>query len=142
MTSAVQTAVNSSPRPKEEAATTPNPKPKPTPCLVLFGTDSLGKPHASWFAAEDQDAAVKAAAMMGFSVLTVVADAHKELARKLPRGRLFEGGKAFVPFIKVVLHDKLTKLAAAAQSTSDPALTAQPDQARLFELLAAAEQAL
>jgi hypothetical protein len=82
------------------------------PALVVYGTDSLSKPHASWFPAEEQETVIKAAGVMGFSTLVVATDEQVELARKLPRGRIFDGGKAFVPFVKHALYEKITTLAA------------------------------
>ncbi len=95
----------------------------------MFGTDSLSKPHASWFPAEEQEAAVKAAGVMGFSTLMVTDAAQVELARKLPRGRIFDGGKAFVPFVKHALYEKITKL-AANQPKSDQTTAEGQDQDR------------
>jgi hypothetical protein len=90
----------------------------------VFGTDSLGKPHASWFPAEEQEAAVKAAGVMSFVTLRVATEDQMELARKLPRGRIFDGGRAFVPFVKHALHERSAKLAADQTSGGQSPLPA------------------
>lgn len=67
------------------------------PALVLFGRDDRGRPHASRFAAVDAEAAGRAAGLMGLHAFGVTEE-HRPLAAGLPPGRLFESGKAFVPF--------------------------------------------
>jgi hypothetical protein len=119
MTTSISAAKQPKPNTKPPSAA----KPMTKPALVVFGTDSLGKPHASWFPAGEHEAAVKAAGVMNFSTLMVATDDQVELARKLPRGRIFEGGRAFVPFVKHVLHEKITAL-AADQSKADQASAA------------------
>ncbi len=114
-------------QPKPDTKPPTAPKPMTKPALVVFGTDSLSKPHASWFPAEEQEAAINAAGVMGFSTLVVATDEQVELARKLPRGRIFDGGKAFVPFVKHVLHVKIIKL-AANQPKSDQTRAEGQDQ--------------
>ncbi|GJE53804.1 hypothetical protein [Methylobacterium thuringiense] len=79
--------------------------------LVVFGRDESGKAHGSAFTATDADLAFKAAELMGMRALPVHTDAEQALAAKLPRGRVFASGKAFVPFIKATL---LTELQTAA----------------------------
>jgi len=44
---------------------------------------------------------------MEFVVLAVKSEAMAELAEKLPRGKLFTSGKAFVPFVGRQLFDTL-----------------------------------
>ncbi len=48
---------------------------------------------------------------MGLRLLPVQTDTERALAAKVPRGRVFASGRAFVPFIKATL---LTELQAAA----------------------------
>lgn len=80
------------------------------PTLVMLGRDQGGKPHASAFEPDDAPAAERAAGLMGFRTF-VVADEHKTLASSLPRGRVFESGRAFVPFCSKAAFERL--LAAA-----------------------------
>jgi hypothetical protein len=84
------------------------------PALVVFGRDATGKPHASSFTAAEADLATKAAELMGLRLLPVRTDTERALAAKVPRGRVFATGRAFVPFIKDTL---LTELQAAALNT-------------------------
>jgi len=87
--------------------------------LILFGRDERQRPHASYFAGGEAGAAQRAAALMGMHVLPVDADEPRRLAEALPRGRIFEGsGKAFVPFVK---HDVFERLMSAAGHPKAPA---------------------
>jgi hypothetical protein len=81
------------------------------PALVVFGRDATGKPHASSFSQSEADLATKAAELMGLRLLPVRTDTERALAAKVPRGRVFATGRAFVPFIKATL---LMELQAAA----------------------------
>ncbi|TRD03776.1 hypothetical protein FJV76_14135 [Mesorhizobium sp. WSM4303] len=78
------------------------------PALIVLGLDDGGKAHASWFGEAEVGVAEKAAGMMGMAALPV-ADAYelKGLADKLPQGRVFESGRAFVPFVKRTLYDAI-----------------------------------
>lgn len=78
------------------------------PALVMLGLDDRGKPHASWFGAADADAAAHAADMMDMALIEVDSDELVAIAGKLPPGKLFESGKAFVPFVKRETYDRLT----------------------------------
>lgn len=77
------------------------------PALVVFGKDDGGKPHASWFDAEEAPLAMKAAGLMGMVVLPVDKDELRALALKAPHGKVFASGKAFVPFVKAALFEDL-----------------------------------
>lgn len=90
-----------------------------TPSVIVFGRDDRSRPHASRFAADDVEAAERAAALMGMHVLAVSNDEHRTLADGLPIGRVFESGRAFVPFVKSDLFDKLMA-AAGFPNTPQP----------------------
>lgn len=77
------------------------------PALIVLGLDDGGKAHASWFGEAETDVAEKAAGMMGMAALRASTDELRDLAGKLPQGRVFQSGKAFVPFVKVPLFDKI-----------------------------------
>jgi hypothetical protein len=82
------------------------------PILVVLGTGTDGKPHASRFTARDAPIAVRAAELMGFHMIEVTPD-HDELyaiAEKLPLGKIFASGRAFVPFVRRVAFEKLATL--------------------------------
>lgn len=75
--------------------------------LILVGLDDQGKPHASWFENKQADAAALAADLMGFAIIDIKSDELAVIASALPKGKLFESGKAFVPFVKRTVYDQL-----------------------------------
>ena len=79
----------------------------PSTCLIVFGLDDKGRPHASWFGDEDVALARKAAAMMGMAAVEANTEALRGLAGQLPAGRVFASGRAFVPFVKGGLYSQL-----------------------------------
>ena len=83
-------------------------------CLIVFGRDEAGKPHASWFDAASADLALKAADLMQMRVLKVETEEQKALARQLARGRVFATGRAFMPFARESLYRQLVELAGGA----------------------------
>jgi hypothetical protein len=78
----------------------------PAPVIIL-GRDDNGRPHASFFPATDTRAAEKAAELMGMAALKVEGDELRAFLGRLPQGKLFESGKAFVPFVKRSVYDQL-----------------------------------
>lgn len=84
-----------------------NPNPTHAPALVVFGRDEAGKAHASWFDQAEAKLAEKAAGLMGLRHLPINTDAERALAAKVPKGRVFASGKAFVPFVKAALFLEL-----------------------------------
>src|SRR4051794_36507 len=116
----------SKPAASTEARTNPEEK-QPLvlkPALALFGTDRSGKPHAAWFAAEEAEAARTAAGLTGYHVLALTTEAQAHVAATLARGRLFENGRALVPFVKAALYETLSKMVDAAAPTSTEAAPA------------------
>ena len=81
--------------------------------LILFGRDVRGKAHASRFAPAEAALAEKAAGLMRMRVLPLVSAELDELAAKIPAGRVFASGSAFVPFCSDALF---TRLAAAPEA--------------------------
>lgn len=75
--------------------------------LILLGRDDAGKAHASRFGATDSVAARSAAVTMGMAALPVVGKELETLAARLPAGKLFDSGRAFVPFVKGALYEQL-----------------------------------
>ncbi len=75
--------------------------------LVIFGKDESNKAHAAQFTANEAELAIRAAASMAMKVLRVTSDEHREVASGLPKGRIFESGKAFAPFVKMAVYDRL-----------------------------------
>lgn len=83
------------------------PKTLPPLPVLIVGLDDRGRPHASRFSDSEAAAAREAAALMGMSVVTVDSEPLRALADKLPRGRIFSSGKAFVPFVSRGLYERL-----------------------------------
>ena len=82
------------------------------PILVVLGIDVDGKPHASRFADSDEPLVARVAELMGFHVTQVAPD-NAELhvvAERLPHGKIFGSGRAFVPFVGRAAFDKLAAL--------------------------------
>lgn len=105
--------------------TTEIPAAKPTPALIVFGLDKDGKPHGSWFGEPDAALATKAAGVMNMRALPLETEAHRTIAAELPAGRVFGSGRAFVPFIKKGLYERLSDLAGPVAATTAP----QPETA-------------
>jgi hypothetical protein len=78
-----------------------------TPALIMVGLDDRGKPHASWFGPDDTAKAEAAADLMDMALMEIDSDELVAIASKLPQGKLFESGKAFVPFVKRETYDRL-----------------------------------
>ena len=91
--------------------------------LFVLGLDA-GKPRGARFAAWT-DVAVVAATKMGLSLVHPASAAFSELAQKLPKGRVYASGKAFVPNIRRDLYDKLI---AVTQMPGDGSLVVTPGQ--------------
>jgi hypothetical protein len=83
-----------------QAETSTETRPTPPPAaLIVFGRDDTGRPHASQFSEADAELAEKAAELMGMRTLRVTTDIEANTAARLPLGRVFASGKAFVPFV-------------------------------------------
>ena len=97
---------------------------RPSDPFFAIGFDAGGKPRGAQFA-ECTDVAVMAAAKMGLSLIHPASAAFSELAQKLPKGRVYASGKAFVPNIRRDLYDKLI---AVTQMPGDGSLVVTPGQ--------------
>ncbi|QIO58713.1 hypothetical protein ELI20_01200 [Rhizobium ruizarguesonis] len=75
--------------------------------VIILGRDDSGKAHASFFSATDAQPASRAASLMGMFSLKADNDAVRSLLPKLPKGKLFDSGKAFVPFVKQDLYKQI-----------------------------------
>ena len=91
--------------------------------LFVLGLDA-GKPRGARFA-ECTDVAVLAAAKMGLSLVHPASTGFAELAQKLPKGRVYASGKAFVPNIRRELYDKLI---AVTETPGDGSQVVKPEQ--------------
>jgi hypothetical protein len=90
--------------------------------VVLFGIDSRGKPKGARFEKEHATLAIKAASQLNLKVLASDDPKVADVATRLPVGRVHGNGRAFVPFIRQDLYDKLVAAAPNenAQSESPP----------------------
>src|SRR3954469_13923322 len=88
--------------------------------LIVFGRDTGGKPHASRFDASEAELVEKAAGLMGMQVLGP--GEQRALAAKLPKGRVFASGRAFVPFVKAAVYGPLAAFGrpAGGEGAGDP----------------------
>jgi hypothetical protein len=97
--------------------------------LFVFGLDEDGKPRGARFA-EFNEKVVSAAAQMKLASVHPASPAVTEIAMKLPVGRLYASGKAFVPPIR---RDLLGKLKAALELPDDESQIHQPAPAQATE---------
>jgi hypothetical protein len=79
--------------------------------VFVFGLDDEGKPRGARFA-DFNDKIVQAAAEMHLTSVYPASAAFTEIAMKLPAGRLYASGKAFVPPIRRDLVEKLESVLA------------------------------
>lgn len=101
------------------------PCPGPQPGLILLGRDERGRPHASAFGPGDAPAAERAATLMGFATM-IVAEEHQRLASSLPKGRIFDSGKAFVPFCSTQTFARLLEAAGLPDTPVPVRVAAKP----------------
>jgi hypothetical protein len=80
--------------------------PKFEPPLYVFGLDENGKPRGARFS-EVRDDVVSAALDMKCWVVYPAPEAFVPFGMKLPLGRLYASGRAFIPNIRRDLYDKL-----------------------------------
>ena len=112
--------------------TLPVPAAEPFPAVILFGRDERGRPHASRFLRDEAAGTENAARLMSLRLVRADTVALRDLAVRLPTGRLFPSGRGFVPFVKSDVYERL--LAAAGmpdapmpvRAASKPADAAPP----------------
>jgi hypothetical protein len=97
--------------------------------LFVFGMDDTGKPRGARFA-EFNERALKFAVELKLTGVHPASPAFAEIGMKLPAGRLYSSGKAFIPNIRKDLVEKL-----------DAALVASGDESRTHKLAAPSEGA-
>jgi hypothetical protein len=79
---------------------------KVDPALFVFGLDENGKPRGARFS-EARDEIVNAALNMGCWVVHRAPEEFGPHGMKLPVGRLYASGRAFIPNIRRALYHKL-----------------------------------
>ena len=77
--------------------------------VVLLGLDAEQKAHAARFGIVDEAAVRKAAGLMGFRIGQVKSAEAKELAAKLPEGKIFETGRGLAPYVREDIYAKLVQ---------------------------------
>ena len=87
--------------------------------MFVVGLDDKGKPRGAKFN-ETNDLVVSAAVDMMLTAVVLPSPTFADLAAKLPQGRLYASGKAFIPNIKRSLHDELMAILAQPGDTSQP----------------------
>jgi hypothetical protein len=97
--------------------------------LFVFGLDEDGKPRGARFP-EFNEKVISAAAQMKLVSVHPASPAVTEIGMKLPVGRLYASGKAFVPPIR---RDLLSKLKAALEVPGDQSHIHQPAPAQSAE---------
>jgi len=86
--------------------------------LFVLGLDENGKPRGARFA-ELKDNIASAAVDMNCRVLIDQPETVSDIAMKLPVGRIYASGKAFIPNIRRDLYDKISEAAQIAAEKSD-----------------------
>jgi len=86
--------------------------------LFVLGLDENGKPRGARFA-ELKDNIASAAVDMNCRVLINQPETVSDIAMKLPVGRIYASGKAFIPNIRRDLYDKISEAAQIAAEKSD-----------------------
>lgn len=127
--------------------------------MFVFGQDETGKPRGARFT-DTLDSTATVCFDMGLKVVVSIPTEMTELVGKLPLGRVYSSGKAFVPNIRKDLYDKITAgLAKAAEEGNDrvlqlsrdpevqtqPTATVSPDTGGLprnWEVIAAGQMVL
>lgn len=90
--------------------------------MFVFGQDETGKPRGARFT-DTLDSTATVCFDMGLKVVVSIPTEMTELVGKLPLGRVYSSGKAFVPNIRKDLYDKiLAGLAKAAEEGNDRVL--------------------
>ena len=117
--------------------------PAPVDQLFVLGLDENGKPRGARFA-ELKDNIASAAVDMNCRVLINQPETVSDIAMKLPVGRIYASGKAFIPNIRRDLYDKISEAARIAAEKSDAEIAAGAEErsAEIKSLIAQADAAL
>lgn len=91
---------------------------KPSGPMFAVGLDENGKPRGARFASYT-DKLVDVVLDMGLWFVIAPSAAFADAAKKLPEGRHYASGKAFVPNIKQALHDELLAIIGQPGETSE-----------------------
>jgi len=87
--------------------------------LFVYGLDEAGKPKGARFSAAETDKALPVATAMGLLSIQTSSDEVGNIGMKLPAGRIYARGKAFIPNIKRDLYEKLVAALDPARNEND-----------------------
>ena len=76
--------------------------------LLVYGLDEAGKPKGARFPATEIDRVSPVATALKLKSCQPCSDEVASLGLKLPVGRIYARGKAFIPHIKRDLYDSLS----------------------------------
>jgi hypothetical protein len=105
-----------------------DPKTSEAPDIVLFGLDESRKPRAARFGSSHTNLAAKAAELMSLTACSVNSPALAEIAEKLPVGRMYANGRAFVPNVRRDLYAKLIAAAGTNNGGNGQGQSDEPAQ--------------
>ena len=98
--------------------------------LLLFGFDQRGRSHAACFVGHEAAAVERAADLMDLYVVAAETKVLRDLGAELTIGRLFPvSGKAFVPFVKADLFNRLLVAAGLPDAPMPAQAAAKPASA-------------
>jgi len=95
--------------------------------FFVFGIDSAGKPRGARFA-DFNDRALKFALEIGMVGVHPASPTFTEQAMKLPPGRLYASGKAFIPNIRRDVVKELNAILSSAGETSQQHRSSPPTE--------------
>ena len=99
------------------------------PAVIVFGYNEHRIPQAAWFPASEAELAARAARLMGFRVLRIENDAHRQIATRLRQGQVYAADRTFAPAVQRELFDQLSALAGPVAAPSPVEITASKSNA-------------
>jgi hypothetical protein len=97
------------------------PKPDPLPTILVYGTPSgPAMTQASWFRAEDKEAAKAAAEALKFAVIELQTDADRALAAGAHEGVLKGSGRMIVGTVSAEVYRRIEEHVRKVASGPDP----------------------
>src|ERR1700727_1617163 len=107
-----------------------HPKHTPVPAVLIYGTPtSPDLTQASWFRAEDKQAAIAAAEALKFSVIDIQTEAEKALTVGLQQGVLKGSGQMIVGTVTNEVYRRIEDYARKAAGAESPPRHANTDTA-------------
>jgi hypothetical protein len=95
----------------------------PTTQLLVYGLDEAGKAKGARFPAAETEKVLPVLTAMRLEHCQSGSDEVSSLGMKLPVGRIYARGKAFIPNIKRDLYDKLLAAVSTCKENQDRLLT-------------------